>query len=180
MISPRLTSEQVQQVSTAVAQYVASQREVFLPKGLPVSAEQRVAMQSFFAPEVLDAVRLIVLRGGQVQNPGFYPQLWQLGFANLPDFQTMAAVTFGDVVVAHQPFTPGLLFHELVHVEQYRQLGIPQFSSLYVRGFLSGGGYGGIPLERNAYALGARFENNPQQRFSVSDEVSEWIQNDRF
>jgi hypothetical protein len=39
----------------------------------------------------------------------------------------------------------GLLFHELVHVEQYRQLGIPRFAELYVRGFLSGGGYGYKP-----------------------------------
>ena len=92
----------------------------------------------------------------------------------------MGAITFGDVVVAHEPFTDGLLFHELVHVEQYRQLGIPQFSNLYVRGFLTGGGYEGIPLERNAYGLGARFEANPRQRFSVADEVSEWVRNGRF
>jgi len=78
------------------------------------------------------------------------------------------------------PFTDGLLFHELVHVEQYRQLGVPRFSELYVRGFLTGGGYEGIPLERNAYALGARFEANLQERFSVSDDVTDWIQNDRF
>jgi hypothetical protein len=67
-----------------------------------------------------------------------------------------------------------------VHVEQYRQLGIPQFSNLYVRGFLTGSGYEGIPLEGNAYALGARFEANPRQRFSVSDEVAEWVRHGRF
>ena len=98
----------------------------------------------------------------------------------MPDFGIMAAITFGNVVVSHQPFTHGLLFHELVHVEQYRQLGIQQFSSLYVRGFLTGGGYDGIPLEKNAYMLGARFEANPRQQFSVSDEVADWIRHDRF
>jgi hypothetical protein len=103
-----------------------------------------------------------------------------MGFGNLPDFRLMAAITFGNVVVSHQQFTDGLLFHELVHVEQYRQLGIPQFSGLYVRGFLSGGGYDGIPLEINAYALGTRFETSPRQQFSVSDEVSEWIRQGRF
>jgi hypothetical protein len=30
--------------------------------------------------------------------------------------------------------------HELVHVEQYRQLGIPKFADLYVRGFLNAEG----------------------------------------
>jgi hypothetical protein len=87
----------------------------------------------------------------------------------------MAAVTFGDVVVSHQPFTDGLLFHELVHVEQYRQLGIPRFAELYVRGFLSGGGYDGIPLEINAYELSGRFERSPQTRLSVADEVGIWV-----
>lgn len=52
----------------------------------------------------------------------------------------------------------GLLFHELVHVEQYRQLGIPRFSGLYVRGFLKGGSYEAIPPEGNAYTLEGRFE----------------------
>jgi len=95
-----------------------------------------------------------------------------LGFSNLPDFSLVAAITFFDVVVSHVPFTDGLLFHELVHVEQYRQLGIQRFSELYVRGFLSGGGYDGIPLERNACALGRHFEAHPRRRFSVADHVA--------
>jgi hypothetical protein len=98
-----------------------------------------------------------------------------MGFSNLPDFSQMAATTFGDVVVTHVAFTDGLLFHELLHVEQYRQLGVPRFSELYVRGFLSGGGYDGIPLEANAYALGRQFEGNPRQPFSVADEVAKWV-----
>ncbi|HWR16424.1 MAG TPA: hypothetical protein VN577_16495 [Terriglobales bacterium] len=92
----------------------------------------------------------------------------------------MTAITFSDVIVSHESFTKSLLFHELVHVEQYRQLGIPRFAELYVRGFLDGGGYDGIPLEVNAYSLGARFEANPQQGFSVTDEVSAWIRDGRL
>jgi hypothetical protein len=65
-------------------------------------------------------------------------------------------------------------FHELVHVEQYRQLGISRFSELYVRGFLNGGSYEAIPLEVHAYTLGGRFEQNPARQFSVSDEVTMW------
>ena len=180
MASPQLTTEQVQQLSAAVAQYITAQREAFLPTSLPLTREQRLAVKGFFILAVLDKARLVVLQNSRVQNPNFYPQLGQLGFRNLPDFRMMAAITFGNVAVSHQPFTHGLLFHELVHVEQYRQLGIPQFSNLYVRGFLAGGGYEGIPLERNAYALGVSFEANPQQRFSVSDEVAEWVRHGRF
>jgi hypothetical protein len=55
------------------------------------------------------------------------PMLRGMGFANLPDQTTMAAITFCDVVVSHEAFSDGLVFHELVHVEQYRQLGINAF-----------------------------------------------------
>ena len=80
----------------------------------------------------------------------------------------MGAITFCDVVVSHQAFSDGLLFHQLVHVEQYRQLGIPRFSELYVRGFLNGGSYEAIQLEVNAYTLGGRFESNPRRRRTAS------------
>jgi hypothetical protein len=84
------------------------------------------------------------------------------------------------VVVSHETFTDGLLFHELVHVEQYRQLGIPRFSDLYVRGFLKGGSYAAIFLEVNAYTLGGRFESAPQRVFSVEDEVRRWAAEGRL
>lgn len=177
---PQLTAVQIAQVSGLVAQYIAAQRERFLPQSGAISAAQRTTMEGFFSPQVLDGVRLLTLNGVRVENPPFYPMLAGMGFANLPDFSLMAAITFCDVVVSHEPFTDGLLFHELVHVEQYRQLGIPQFAELYVRGFLTSGGYDSIPLEVNAYALGSRFEANPQQQFSVADEVMTWIREGRF
>jgi hypothetical protein len=136
-------------------------------------------MAGFFQPQVLDAARVLVLHGIRVENPSFYPMLARMGFSDLPDISQMAATTFCDVVVSHVPFTDGLLFHELVHVEQYRQVGIPRFSEQYVRGFLSGGSYDGIPLEVNAYALGRHFERNPQQRFSVADEVARWVREEK-
>jgi hypothetical protein len=114
------------------------------------------------------------MRGERVGNPDFYPMLKRLGFNNLPDQSTMGAITFRDVVVSHEPFSNGLLFHELVHVEQYRQLGIPRFSELYVSGFVTGGSYETIPLEVNAYTLGGRFESKPQRLFSVENEVRRW------
>ena len=44
----------------------------------------------------------------------------------------------------------------LVHVVQYRLLGIEEFARLYVRGYLHGG-YDGTPLEICAYQLDGRF-----------------------
>jgi hypothetical protein len=102
------------------------------------------------------------------------------GFDNLPNQSTMAAITFSDCVVSHVPFTDALLFHELVHVEQYRQIGVPRFADLYLKGFLNGGGYFEIPLEQSAYALGQRYEADPFGPFSVAEDVARWVAEDRF
>jgi hypothetical protein len=180
METPRLTPDQIGQVSGLVSQYITTQREKYTPRAVPLSAQQKAAIGGFFSPGLLDGTRLLVLRGERVGNPDFYPMLRSLGFNNLPDQSTMAAITFCDVVVSHEAFSDGLLFHELVHVEQYGQLGIPRFSELYVRGFLNGGSYEAIPLEVNAYTLGGRFESDPHRIFSVEDEVGRWAAEGRL
>jgi hypothetical protein len=172
--TPALTTEQVAQVSGLVAQYISVQREKYAPRSVPLSAQQKAVVMGFFSQQLLGDTRLLVLQGERVANPDFYPILKSLGFKNLPDQAGMAAITFCDIVVSHEPFSDGLLFHELVHVEQYRQLGIEGFSELYVRGFLSGGSYEAIPLEINAYTLEARFEANPRQLVSIEAEVRKW------
>ncbi|MGA2850112.1 MAG: hypothetical protein ABSE46_14030 [Terracidiphilus sp.] len=175
-----MSLEQIRQVSGLVADYISAQRHKALAHAIPLKYDQFRSMEGFFTRDVLDGVRLLVLDGTRIENPPFYEMLRPMGFTNLPDFSTMAAVTFDAVVVSHQPFSDGLLFHELVHVEQYRQLGVPRFAELYVRGFLTGGGYDGIPLEVNAYLLEDRFEKDPEVRFSVADEVSAWIREGRL
>jgi hypothetical protein len=180
METPQLTAEQIAQVSTLVSQFITYQRDEYIRRCVPLTREQRAAMDGFFSPHLLDGMGLINLDGQRLANPTFYPLLADMGFVNLPDFSLMAAITFFDVVVSHVPFTNGLLFHELVHVEQYRRLGVSRFAELYVQGFLSGGGYDGIPLEVHAYELGARFEARPRQQFAVSDEVLDWIGNCRY
>jgi hypothetical protein len=92
-------------------------------------------------------------------------------FKNLPDRCTMSAITFCDVIISHQQFTNELLFHELVHVEQYHQLGIARFAELYVRGFLAGASYEAIPWEVSADTLERRFRCHPRHLFSVQAEV---------
>jgi hypothetical protein len=180
MTAPQLTPEQIAQVSGLVFQYITAQRQKYAPRAIPLSAQQKAAMAGFISLQVLESTRLLVLEREQVSNPEFYPMLQGLGFTNLPDQSGTGAITFSDVVVSHGPFSSGLLFHELVHVEQYRQLGIPRFSELNVRGFLSGGSYEAIPLEVNAYTLEARYERNPAKQFSVADEVHSWVVGNKF
>jgi hypothetical protein len=180
MATPKLTPGQIIQVSGWVADYISSQRQKYAPWALPLTLQERAALAAFFAPQLLGNMRLLVLEGERVSNPAFYAILRGLGFTNLPDQSTMAAITFCDVVVSHQPFSNGLLFHELVHAEQYRQLGIPRFAELYVRGFLSGGGYESIPLEMNAYSLEDRLRRESHRGFSVEKEVARWAAEGRL
>jgi hypothetical protein len=92
----------------------------------------------------------------------------------------MAAITFVDTVVFHEPFANRVLFHELVHVVQYEKLELMEFAAKYVRGFLNGGSYEAIPLERNAYELDGRFAAEVTKIFSAAGEVQAWIDAGRF
>ena len=177
---PRFSEDQIAQFANLVANYISRQRETYVPRAVPLSAGQRFDVERFFVPEVLDQVRVLVLRGERVANPDFYPMLTAAGLDNLPDQSSSSAITFRDVVVAHDSCSVGLLFHELVHVEQYRQLGVSTFAEMYVRGFLDGGCYDAIPLEVNAYSLSERFESDPRRAFSVEEEVERWIAEGRF
>ena len=86
----------------------------------------------------------------------------------------MAAITFVDVIVSHEDFTDALLFHELVHVAQYAQMDLKEFAARFVNGFIQGGSYEEIPLEKQAHALEARFSQGSGNPFSVDDEVRQW------
>ena len=108
-----------------------------------------------------------------VSNPPMYTMAKMMGIRNLPDFADMAAITFVDVIVSHDNFTDALLFHELVHVVQYSQMDMKEFSTRFIQGFIQGGSYEKIPLEMHARALEDRFSQGGGP-FSVDDEVRQW------
>jgi hypothetical protein len=172
----KISPGMIGQVAGMVADYISSSGKNYGAKAVPLTPEQRGPMQPFFPPEILEQTKLLVLKGERIQDPGFYTMARMMGFKNLPSFSDVGAVTFVDVIVSHHDFTNALLFHELVHVVQYAQLGVQEFAARYVSGFISGGGYEGIPLEKNAYELEQRFYANPTEAFSVADEVREWVQ----
>ena len=169
----------VSQLSSAVEGYIAGSRKKYAANALPMSQAQKIAMERFFSPEILEQTRVLVLDGSRINDPPFYAMAKMMGIRNLPSFSDVAAVTFVDVVVSHQPFSDSLLFHELVHVVQYAQLGNKEFASHYVRGFLKHGSYDEIPLERNACELEGRFKSKPGA-FSVADEVRSWREAGKF
>ncbi len=157
------------ELSAQVTAYIKRQRDIYRPQALPLSPDQKVVMSAYFSAELLSAVRWLSLAPETLERPAFY--LMELNLIEPDEFSTMAAVTFNDVIVANVPITDDLLFHELVHVEQYRQLGIQRFAELYAKGYLEYG-YNGIPVEEQAMLLGIRFMLSPDKMFSVEHEVS--------
>ena len=180
---PILSAEQIAALNVAVSGYIRQQRAHYVGRSASLTFSE--LWTRFFSATDLERIRAVQagnsLAAGaleRVPNPPFYADLEKLGFTGLPDFSTMPAITFDDVVVFHEPLTPQLIFHELVHVVQYRLLGVDEFARLYVRGYLHGG-YGGTPLEVCAYDLDGRFIMG-SVGFNVEAEVREWIATGRF
>lgn len=171
-----LSPEQMASFTHAVAEYIHAERAFYHPQAAPLSFGE--VWSRFFSPIDLARIRVLQPELERVPNPPFYAELEKLGFSGLPNFTTMAAITFDDVVVFHEPLTPQLIFHELVHVVQYRLLGVEEFARLYVRGYLHGG-YDGTPLETCAYQLDGRFIMG-SVGFDVEAEVRGWIENGKF
>jgi hypothetical protein len=169
-----LPPQVIEIVSGLVAGYIESNRRKYIELAEPLPTGKQTLLSPFFPADVLSDARSATARP-RLLNPGFYSQLRALGIKRLPDLANVAAITFIDVIVHQAPLTDDLLFHELVHIVQYRKLGLQEFARLYVKGFMIGGSYAEIPLERQAYALDTRFSAATHLPFSVEDEVSRAI-----
>lgn len=149
--------------------WIRSQREGLRPGSAALTGEQRDRLAPYFETETLDAVRYRLVE--RIDNPDFYADLAAEGIDAPLDFARMAGITFIDTIAIALP-DPNeqelidLLFHEAVHVAQYRQLGEESFIEQYVQGWAQNGfDYFAIPLEQQAYALQGRFETG--EVFSV-------------
>jgi hypothetical protein len=172
-----LPEKQTRQLADWVAAYIAEQRAAFHGKARAIGSEHRVVLGPFFPADVLDSVRVV---RGRASEPAFYSQLRAMGIRNAPPFSDMAGITFQDVVVHIEALTLRLLFHELVHAVQYKHLGLKGFANAYVSGFLNGGSYEEIPLEKQAYELEGRFATNQGAIFSVEEDVRDRSRLGRF
>ena len=163
--------------------WVHDQAARYAPLGISLSGNLLDDYRSFFD---LDAQRVRWVQDA-IHNPPFYADLLVGGAdpRDLMPFHEMEAITF-DIAVIVRPeiqLTRGLLFHELVHVVQYRLLGIDEFARLYIDGWLEGSRfrddpiqrYLNVPMEQIAYVLQQRYETSPISTFSVEEEVRRFL-----
>jgi hypothetical protein len=108
----------------------------------------------YFPPAVLDSAHVVTVESLP------FPPVSEYG---LPEFQGMAAldmagITFGDMYFVRAGHAPadGIHFHELVHVVQWKTLGVAEFLSTYAVG-LAQHTYETSPLESVAFWLEGQF-----------------------
>jgi hypothetical protein len=153
-----------------VAKYITHQKRRWHPKAVPLTAYQQALLSPYFGAQDLDRIRIAETERLPIPNPPGYRQLRERAAFDLPNPETVAAMTFDHVVVARTPLLDAIVFHEMVHVTQFRLLGVKAFAEHYVRGFLANRRYDHIPLEACAFELEERFmrDGNP---FNVEAEV---------
>lgn len=156
-------------ITWLTARYIAHHRARLAPGSEPIKSDLQTQLREFFPSAILEDARTV---RAALPDPMFYPLVRILGIRGLLEMSSIGAITLIDVIAYPDELDRSTLFHELVHVVQYRVLGLRRFAELYVKGFLGGGGYEGIPLERQAYDLEERFSRNPKNLFSVEQDVT--------
>ena len=152
-----------------VVRYIEASRNRLFPSGTPLSAAQAAELAGYFEAPDLERVRLVDLNRAVLPSPPLAATARRIGFA-VPD---------PALVEARAPLSPSLLFHEMVHVAQFRMLGVTGFSRLYVHGFLATRSYRDIPLERIAFDLEERYLQG-MLTTSVETELERWMEEHRF
>jgi hypothetical protein len=158
--------------------WIKEQRLVYRPLGKVLPEPTVARLSPYFDPALLKKVHLLMVPA--LENPDFLED-YRASFADkglpLLDFSGFSGITLVDTILLVDGF-PGAdptatLFHELVHAVQYELLGPEKFVELYILGWVNQGfNYAAIPLEMDAYELQNRFEADPEDRFSVREEVA--------
>jgi len=141
----------------------------------PLSAAENRAMAPHFEPETRAGARIATVH--EIREPPFLDRWRRQGMPGFVDFRHMAGIVFVDTILVVGKFPHGadrwlsLLFHEMVHVAQWRLLGPGRMVREYMEGWARNGfEYRSIPIEVQAYDLQEAFDRN-EPAFSVEDRV---------
>ncbi len=149
--------------------YICCQRDQLQSQANILPTRDRILVERYFKPDVLDRVRILVADPLPISNPPFASLMRHFGFG-FPSPLLTEAITFENVIAFREAMNSSVLFHELVHVVQYQVLGVREFARQYVSGFLDTRSYSDVPLERCAFHLQFRFETDARH-FDVDSEV---------
>ncbi|MCH7565011.1 MAG: hypothetical protein IH968_14445 [Gemmatimonadetes bacterium] len=155
--------------------WISEQRDRHLETSESLPDTTRAALRGYFEPETLDRAR--IGSTSVIENPPFYSQFEAAGQAIPLDFSVWAGITFGDVILLSDAGESGamphsVVFHEMVHLVQFRILGIDEFARRYVTALAwNRFQYMTIPLETMAFDLQDRFERSDGRPFPAEVEI---------
>jgi hypothetical protein len=155
--------------------WVYSRRRRYRAVGRALTPNEHATLAPYFGERLLLSV--LIAEVDRIEDSFLVRWLRALGWKRVPGgLEWVFGMAFVDAVAiraaaAHreQRKMP-LLFHELVHIAQYQQVGTMVFLMRYIRGWLANGqDYMSIPIEQEAYALQDRFASG--EVFEVAGEV---------
>ena len=164
-------------IATKVQGWIEEQRARHIGDARPLTDAENERLAGYFLDAALVAARVKAV--DRIENPlfleGLLKQAAFFGIRVQFDFNGVSGITFVDcILVKEKDPSADLLFHEMVHVEQYRQLGIEKFVRAYVRGMVERGMvYERIPLETIAAAMTSRFAAG--EKFGATEELAKWL-----
>jgi hypothetical protein len=162
--------------------WMCAARRRFLREARSLRDEERAALAAYFDADLLDRVRVADVE--RIDLPGAAVAMRLIGKGAASVCALPAGIALGDLVViaragrvaddlAAGDRRTSVLFHELVHVAQYRVLGVRGFLTRYVGGWLANGReYAAIPLEIQAYSLQERFDRDELEADDVRREMA--------
>lgn len=178
----KFTAAELEQLVAETVLWMQEQRERFFPSSHPLSEEHKSHLKPFFSAEILGRLRIVDASksGEKIPYPPFYEKVRAGGARVVPDAAHMTAMPFIDVAVFNRRPTPRTLFHTLVHVAQFEALTVERVMRGYFETLNESGLWMIVPYEEQAYQLDGRYTRNPNDVFSVENEVQEWLRKGRF
>lgn len=153
--------------------WVYLRRRRYRRRGRMLTEQERSVLAPYFDEALLGSVRVCEVPRIEAGLPR-----WLISALRLPvsvDISSASGMAFVDAVVISDAArqrnnAAAILFHELVHCAQYRELGLHRFLRQYLVGWAATGfDYFAIALEREAYELQDRFE--ARESFDVLTEL---------
>jgi len=145
----------VQEALPEMARWIDRLQAQHAPRAVSAREAGPARLADYFPPALLDSARVVTI----ASLP--FPPVKEYG---LPEFEGMAAsemagITFGNMYFLREGRSAGggVHLHELVHVVQWKTLGVPEFLSTYAVG-LAQHGYAASPLESAASWLEGQFD----------------------
>lgn len=178
----KFTAAELKELVAQTVLWMQEQRAKFLPTSHPLTEEHESHLKPFVSRELLGRLRIVDASktGEKIPYPPFYEKVRAGGARVVPDAAHMTAMPFIDVAVFNRRPTPRTLFHVLVHVAQFDAVGVERVMKGYFETLNETGLWMIVPFEEQAYQLDARFTRDPNDIFSVEEEVREWLRKGRF